>query len=153
MSRASWSKAGSGVNWSSPVSSAGTGAGPRGSGPRRRGAACCWTVPGRGSRTARRRGCLRGRTCCCLSAARSAGAEWRHSCCWRTGCPARPRPRCPAGAGRACSRGPIPCRAPVRRLRRPQCPRPAPPLPPRRLPPRQPTFQLLKPSRPRAKIG
>ena len=53
-------------NWSSPTSSAGTGAGPRGSGPRRRGAACCWTAPERGSRTARRRGCLQGwRTCCC----------------------------------------------------------------------------------------
>ena len=44
------------------MSSAGTGAGPRGSGPRRRGAACCWTAPGHGSRTARRRGCLRARS-------------------------------------------------------------------------------------------
>ena len=58
----SWAEAGSGVtarNWSSPASS-----GPRGSGPKRRGAAC-WTAPGHGSRTERRRGCLRGcRTCC-----------------------------------------------------------------------------------------
>ena len=45
-------------NWSSPASS-GTGAGLRGSGPRRRGAACGWTAPARGSRTARRRGLLR----------------------------------------------------------------------------------------------
>ena len=38
----------------------------RGSGPRRRGAACCWTAPAHGSRTARRRGCLRGcLKCCC----------------------------------------------------------------------------------------
>ena len=56
----SWAEAGSGVtarNWSSPASS-GTGAGPRG-------AACCWTAPARGSRTARRRGCLRGCRMCC----------------------------------------------------------------------------------------
>ena len=38
-------------NWSSPASS-GTGAEPRGSGPKRRGAAC-WTAPGHGSRTER----------------------------------------------------------------------------------------------------
>ena len=88
------------------------------------------------------RGC---RTCCCLSAARSAEAAWRRSCRWRTGRPARPRPRCPAGAGRACSRGPSPCRAPARRLRRLQCPQPAPPSPPRQLPPRQPAFQQPRP--------
>ena len=38
-----------------------------------------------------------------------------------------------------------PCRAPGRRLRRPQCPRPAPLLPPRQLPPRRPAFQQPRP--------
>ena len=66
----------------------------------------------------RRHACLRGcRTCCCRCAARSAEAEWRHSCRWRTGRPARPRSRCPAGAGRACSPAPSPCHARGRRLR------------------------------------
>ena len=51
------------------------------------------------------------------------------SCCWRTGRPARPRPRCPAEAGRACSPAPSPCRGPGRRLRRLQVPRPTLPLP------------------------
>ena len=43
----------------------------------------------------------------------------------------RPRPRCPAGAERACSPAPSPCRVQGRRLRCLRCPRPAPPLPPR----------------------
>ena len=59
----SWAEAGSGVNWSSPASSAGTGAGPRGSGPRRRGAACCWTAPAAG---------LRGGAAACGAAGRAA---------------------------------------------------------------------------------
>ena len=60
----SWAEAGSGVtarNWSSPASSAGTGAGPRGSGPRRRGAACGWTEAG-----------LRGGAAACGAAGRAA---------------------------------------------------------------------------------
>ena len=127
MSRASWSKraeAGSGVtarNWSSPVSS-GTGAGPRGSGPRRRGAACCWTAPARGSRTARS-GCLRGcLKCCCLSAREVRfKAEWRiYVVGDRTSASSLP-----AGAERVLQ----------------PTPTASPPLPPRQLPPRQPAFQ------------
>ena len=86
---------------------------------------------------ARLRGCAACRTCCCRCAARSAEAAWRRSCRWRTGRPARLRPRCPAEAGRACSPAPSPCRGQDRRLR----PRPVSPLPLRQLLPRQPAFQ------------
>ena len=78
----SWAEAGSGVtarNWSSPASS-GTGAEPQGLGPKTRGAAC-WTAPGHGSR--------------------KAGTVASFMPADRTSC--RPRPCCPAGAGRACS--------------------------------------------------
>ena len=133
----SWAKAGS-------ASSAETGAGSRDLGPKRRGAACCWTAPGHGCQTARMRGCLRGcRTCYCRNAAKSVEAAWRRSCRWRTGRPARPRPRCPAEAERVCSPAPSPCRGRGRRLRRLQGPRPAPPL--RRLLPCQPTCQQPRP--------
>ena len=87
------------------------------------------------------RGC---RTCCCRCAARSAEAAWRRSCCWRTGRPARLRPRCPAEAGRACSPAPSPCRGQGRRLRRLQGPRPALPLPLRRLLLRQRSSNLAR---------
>ena len=115
MSRASWSKLGGGKlrNWSSPASLAGTGAGPRGSGPRRRGAACCWTAPGQGGAAA-------------CGAARSAAAGAQREVLRLSGVV-----HVVGGAGRACSPAASPCRAPGRRLRRPQCPRAAPPLPPR----------------------
>ena len=97
MSCASWSKLGGGrlrrdcPNWSLAASSAETGAGSRGSGPKRRGAACGWTAPGHG----------RGGAAACRAAGRAAaGAQSevlrrRCSCCWRTGRPARLRPHCP----------------------------------------------------------
>ena len=84
---------------------------------------------------------LRGGAAAC-GAARSAAAGaqrevlWRRSCCWRTGRPARPRPRCPAEAA-----APSPCRGPGRRLRRLRVPRPTLPLPLRQLPPWQPSLQ------------
>ena len=147
MSRASWSKLGGGrLRRDCPelelAPSSETGAGP-------------WVqAPGEGHVVGLRlhaEAGLRGGAACEAAGRAAAGAQRevlrRHSCCWRTGRPARPRSRCPAGAGRACSPASSPCRVRDRRLRRLQAQRPAPPLPPCQLPPRQPAFQQPCPPR------